>query len=266
VHSEFSYDTRGGTSMETACRRAVELGLPAVAFTEHLDFPPGNPADPVSAAGLEVEPRRWWRPFDVEAYLTAVDECRRRFPSLRIVGGVESGEPHWFSGSVSGVLANDRLTRVLGSCHRVVHGGGLRDVGSLFGALPADDVVRLYFGEVLRLAGSDAPFQVLAHVDFVRRYVPRADGPYEELAYEEEYREIFKALAGSGRVLELNTKTPLPQARVLRWWYEAGGSALSFGSDAHEAFVVGRDFRRAMAVAEAAGFRAGQQPYDFWRR
>ena len=263
MHSEFSYDTGPSASMRLACERAVALGVPGIAFTEHLDFVKGGADDPLTQP---VEERRWWHPLDADAYLAAIAECRERFPALRILSGVESGEPHWFSGSLAHVLAGDRFGRVLGSCHRVLYDGVLRDVGSLFPLMPAADVVRLYFGEVLRLAESTAPYQVLAHVDFVRRYLPPGSAPYDEATFEEEYRAIFRALAPSGRALELNTKTPLASVQLLSWWYEAGGSALSFGSDAHEHAVVGRDFARAAGVAEAAGFRPGPQPYDLWRR
>ena len=37
VHTEFSWDAPEG-SMERTCARAVQLGLPAVAFTEHVDY------------------------------------------------------------------------------------------------------------------------------------------------------------------------------------------------------------------------------------
>lgn len=37
VHSQWSWDAPGG-SMEQTCKRAVALGLPALAFTEHVDF------------------------------------------------------------------------------------------------------------------------------------------------------------------------------------------------------------------------------------
>ncbi|MFD0630803.1 PHP domain-containing protein [Catenulispora yoronensis] len=37
VHSEFSWDAFRG-SMEATCERAVEIGLPSLAFTEHADF------------------------------------------------------------------------------------------------------------------------------------------------------------------------------------------------------------------------------------
>ena len=36
VHSEWSWDAIAG-DMEATCARAVEIGLPAVAFTEHVD-------------------------------------------------------------------------------------------------------------------------------------------------------------------------------------------------------------------------------------
>jgi histidinol-phosphatase (PHP family) len=37
VHTEWSWDAPDG-SMERTCARAVEIGLPAVAFTEHADY------------------------------------------------------------------------------------------------------------------------------------------------------------------------------------------------------------------------------------
>ena len=36
VHSEWSWDALAG-DLEATCARAVERGLPAVAFTEHVD-------------------------------------------------------------------------------------------------------------------------------------------------------------------------------------------------------------------------------------
>ena len=52
VHSQWSHDTGPRASMAAACARAVRLGLPAVAFTEHLDFTEWGPDDPVSGTGI----------------------------------------------------------------------------------------------------------------------------------------------------------------------------------------------------------------------
>jgi histidinol-phosphatase (PHP family) len=265
VHSEWSYDTGHGASMEECCRRAVEAGIPAVAFTEHVDFTVWSAGDPEPALRL---PRRGHiEPLDVEGYLECVDRCRAKFPDLRIRTGIEAGEAHLFAGSLAGVLAAAPFERVLGSLHAVPDRGRLAWVDMLYAHYDPDEVVRRYFAELLRLIeGSDA-FEVLAHADYPRRSWPSYGyGDYREADFEAEYRAVFRALAGSGRVLEINTRSPLPSPDVLRWWREEGGGAVSFGSDAHQAYRVGARFDRAVAIAEAAGFRPGHDRYDFWRR
>ena len=90
-------------------------------------------------------------------------------------------------------------------------------------------------------------------------------GPYQEKAFEAEYRAVLRALAGTGRVLEVNTKSPLASVEMLRWWRDCGGTAVSFGSDAHQPWRVGDKFKQAVDIAEAAGFSPGRDPFDFWR-
>ncbi|MBA3338179.1 MAG: histidinol phosphate phosphatase, partial [Geodermatophilaceae bacterium] len=83
---------------------------------------------------------------------------------------------------------------------------------------------------------------------------------------EDEHRTVFRALAASDRVLEINTASPLVSATAMRWWYEEGGGAVSFGSDAHTPNRVGDRFDVVVDVVESAGFRAGKDRFDFWRR
>jgi histidinol-phosphatase (PHP family) len=115
------------------------------------------------------------------------------------------------------------------------------------------------------IKGSDV-FQVLAHCDYPRRHWPWTEPEYEEAAFEEEYRAVFAALASSGRALEINTRSPLWSTTLMRWWYEEGGDAVSFGSDAHVPTRVGARFALAVDIVEAAGFRPGRDRFDFWRR
>lgn len=156
MHSEWSWDARAG-SMELTCRRAAELGLPSIAFTEHADYTPWTiPAAP-------------------------------------------AGRAHAATGE--GVL----------------HPPGLDVAG----------------------------------------YHPRA--------FEEEYREVLRALADSSRALEVNTEVPL-HPLVVHWWHDVGGQAVAFGSDAHEPADLARRFAEAAAMAEANGFAPGNDPHDLWAR
>jgi histidinol-phosphatase (PHP family) len=265
VHSQWSYDTFGHASMVAACQRALEAGVPAVAFTEHLDFTDYGPGDAIAATGVKPG---WWdiiRPLDVTGYLASIEECRHRFPSLRILTGVEAGEPHLFAGSAGAVLAATRFDRVLGSLHTLAWEGRLVNSSSLFRILEPADVMRRYLAEVAALVERSDVFEILAHLDYPRRHWPASAGPYPESGFEEEYRAVLHALASSGRVLEINTYSPLASVTQLGWWRDEGGTAVSFGSDAHEASRVADGFRAAVAVAGAAGFGPGRDPFDFWR-
>jgi histidinol-phosphatase (PHP family) len=252
--------------MLAACQRAFELGLPGLAFTEHLDFNVAGPGDAVGDAGIKLG---WWdamRPLDVPGYVASLAECRERYPSLRILSGVEAGEPHMFAGSTAAALGSARFDRVLGSLHALVYDGRMVNSGRMFELFPPAEVMRGYFAELLEVIATTGLFEVMAHLDYPRRHWPAATaGPYQVEDFEEEYRGVLAALAASGRVLEVNTFSPLASVTLLSWWREEGGKAVSFGSDAHVASRVGDKFQQAIDVAAAAGFARGDDPLDFWR-
>ena len=251
--------------MVGSCEQALAAGLPAIAFTEHLEFTAGIDGDAISDVATD---HRWWgriKPLDVTGYLACIEECRGRFPGLRILSGVEAGESHLFSASAGAVVRSGGFDRVLGSLHAVPYQGRLVGADALFGSMSADDTMRYYFAELIRLIDGSDLFQVLAHLDFPRRYWPKGPHRYSEAPFEEEYRAVLAALAATGRALEINTKSPLASVDLVRWWREAGGTAVSFGSDAHLPHRVGDRFKLAVDVVEAAGFRPGRDRYDFWR-
>lgn len=159
---------------------------------------------------------------------------------------------------------------MLGSLHSLHLDDGARLVDHLFWAsapdgVTPDEVVRSYLRETPRMIESSDLFEVLAHIDYPVRGWPAAAGPFEPADFEDEYRAVLRALASSGRVLEVNTRLPMP-AEIVGWWYAAGGEAVSFGSDAHRPSLVGHGFAEAAAMVEAHGFRPARDPYDFWRR
>ena len=251
--------------MVRSCAQAVAMGLPSIAFTEHLEFTTGSEGDAIRDIATD---QRWWsriRPFDVTGYMAPVTDCRERFPGLKILSGVEAGETHLFNVSAATVVHGHAFDRILGSLHAVPYQGRLVGADALFGRMSADDTMRYYFAELVKLIEGSDLFQVLAHLDFPRRYWPRGAHLYSEAPFEEEYRVVLRALAGTGRVLEINTKSPLASVDLVRWWREEGGTAVSFGSDAHLPGRVGDRFKLAVDVVEAAGFRPGRDQYDFWR-
>ncbi|WP_433616176.1 PHP domain-containing protein [Dactylosporangium sp. CA-139114] len=271
VHSEWSWDAPLA-SMERTCGEAIRIGLPAVAFTEHLDHTvwPVAVEGPyvnehltavAAADGLLTPPA-----FDVAGYLAAIERCRERFPDLRIMSGLELGEPHWHAAACADVLRAGRFDRVLGSLHCLPHGDGFAEPWGIYPHRPAAEVMRRYLAGIVELVTGSAAFTVLAHVDYAARFWPaEAAGPFDPAAFEEEFRAVLRATARSGRALEINTRLPM-RPTLLTWWHEEGGEAVSFGSDAHLPAAVGHGFAAAARMAEAHGFRPGRNPYDLWPR
>lgn len=262
-----------------ACERAVELGLPSIAFTEHLDMTPWYIPDVAAAAmpddmaALRGHDSCLHAPeIDFDGYFDSIEECRARFGGLRILTGMEIGEPHWFPDRVAELLGTGRFDRVLGSLHSMTVDDQPRLIDEWYrtDSIASSDereatAVRAYLTEAINLINSDADFQVFAHIDYLIRQINAAGRTHDPARFEEEYRETLKALARSGRALEINTRIPLDPV-VVRWWHQVGGDAVSFGSDAHTPGAVGNGFGEASAMAEAIGFKRQADPYDFWRR
>jgi len=242
--------------MERSCERAIEIGLPAVAFTEHADW------------ALVHEGQH---SVDIVGYLEAVERCRTKFKGLRILTGVELGEPHRFPRETAEVLAAAPLDHVLGSIHSIRIDGELLDASQFRNTEGLDfpGAVREYFREALAMVDSDQPFETVAHIDYPKRYWIDGAAPYSEKDYEDEIRAILKSAARSGRVLEVNTTrgdTLCPGITVVRWWREVGGQAVSFGADAHQPDKVGMGFEVATQMVQAAGFKPAKDPMALWRR
>jgi histidinol-phosphatase (PHP family) len=264
VHSEWSWDAPDG-SMERTCARAVEIGLPAVAFTEHADYITWS----VTASDFDERVRPLINSdgtltppeLDLTGYLECLQRCRDRFPDLRIISGVELGEPHWHSDVVARLLDAGQFDRVLGSLHSLPIGQHLFEMPELYRRRPADEVVSEYLAEIPRLIASSDSFAVLAHIEYAIAYWPKRAGPFDPKSFEDDFRHALRVLADGGRALEVNTKVPL-HPEILGWWREESGQAITFGSDAHDPTLLARGFAEAAAMVEAYGFRSGRHPYD----
>jgi histidinol-phosphatase (PHP family) len=268
VHTQWSPDAPGG-SMRRACARAVELGLPAVTFTDHADLTTlvvsDAAADYIRSIGGQLtnggyEPP----PLDVAGYLDCVEQCRQEFAGLQIGAGVELGDPHLHPQAAAG-LARSGLGPIVGSVHSLRRSAGFADAADRYADVADAEVIREYLAEVTTMIETPEQFTVLAHINYAARYWPGRRGAYRSADFEDEYRTALRALARSGRALEINTSGYLPLDPVLlSWWREEGGQLVSFGSDAHDPVSVGREFASAAAMAQAAGFGPGREQTGLW--
>jgi histidinol-phosphatase (PHP family) len=204
--------------------------------------------------------------LDLEGYQECLARCRDQFPDLKILSGVELSEPHWHRDRAADLLQRGSFDLVVCGLHSLRHGPDVFvEVSEEYHDSSGADVVRGYLAGAVQMIDAWDDFEVLAHIDYPVRTWRGQQPAYRAADFEEEYRQVLRHLACSGRVLEFNTRVPLDR-RILGWWRDEGGSAVSFGSDAHDPLMLASGFTDAAAVAEASGFCSGKHHHDYWTR
>jgi histidinol-phosphatase (PHP family) len=249
-HTRFSTDSE--TEPAANVERALQIGLSGVTFTDHFDT---NPQEwPVCR-------------YDYEAIARAVGELRERFGSrIRVGQGIEvCYQPEQMGRTLEFVEAR-RFDVVLLSVHwtqgRAMH---LREQWEDWDTAQSTrnylqtvlEAVR--FVEELARQGR-RPFDVLGHLDMVKRYTLRFKGGYDLSGCRDLIDEILAGCVRSGLIPELNTSSwrqgltePMPADWIVRRYADLGGKAMSLGSDAHRAEDVGADFDRAARLLKDNG-------------
>lgn len=270
VHSEWSWDAPAG-SLELACARAEELRLPAIAFTDHADFTPWTlPPDTGITEDVHatITPERVLLPpaLDVSAYHDTLIRCRRKFPGLTILSGIELSEPHWHPEKSRALLEQGDFDVVVAAVHSARTNEtdeAFTEVRSAFDEHAATDVMDTYLTEIRQMTQQWDAFDVLAHIDYPLRGWPRTEGRHDPHTLEKEYRETLRCLADAHIALEINTRLPLDPL-IIGWWREEGGAMVTFGSDAHTPSRVGSGLAQAATMAKEAGFGPRGHRLGFW--
>lgn len=240
MHTCFSAD--GTDTPEAMCRRAVELGLPEIGFSEHWDV------------GPHEEQPRFFRP---EPWYAEIERLRGLFAGrLSIRAGIEVAEPHLYPRQTAEVLARAPFDYVLGSVHYV--GPDLMFDENYFHQHSADEVYSAYFDEVETMLRS-ADLDVVSHLDVPARTGKPILG-YDPARYEEQIRRILELVIQRGLALDVNAaglrkpaRNLMPDPLILQWYAEMGGRRLTLGSDAHNAGHLGLGLETALEALRAAG-------------
>ncbi|MCP4542894.1 MAG: histidinol-phosphatase [Chloroflexi bacterium] len=234
VHSKHSLD--GHDTIDAICRAAIRRGLDGVCFTEHLYLEPWD-----ASFGF----------FNYDRYASDIESARQRYGDrLDIRSGIEIGYQPQFEDEIVAFLSNGRtFDLVLGSVHYVGE-------DFVFDTLLNRNEQKAYgrYFETVRRAAQSGLFDVLAHLDVVKRFGVDHYGPFRYQRYAAQIDAILETMIATGTGLEVNTSglrqnpgKTYPGPDIIARYRELGGAMFSFGSDAHSAVDVGRGVRDAAA-------------------
>lgn len=240
LHTEFSTDSE--TPMRAQAERALELGIPAICVTDHMDmdYPQGE----------------FW--LDTDRYMEAVRRLQEEYRGRLEIGfGVELGLMEHLRARQEEYLKKYPFDFVIGSVH-LIHGEDPYN-GELFRKYGDDEVFREYFRLSHRLLADAPSIQSWGHLDYVVRYGQNPE-IYSYRKYADEIDAVLKLLLEKGIALEVNTAgfrtlgRTNPEPDVLRRYRELGGELITVGSDGHQPEYLGYRFRETEELLRSCGF------------
>jgi len=252
LHSTCSADSI--STIAQYCRRAAEQRFIEIGFCEHADFDPRDYSCDF---------------FDYALFRRQIEAQRESYgDSLAIRAAVEVTYQASREEEISEFLKGKELDYVIGSVHLVEDGQEWAMVSEegecerYFARRSVREAYQPYFAEV-RWAVESGLFDLIGHLDLVKRYGVRCYGPFDLSLFATEIREILKLAVDRGVGLEINTSglrqpphETYPGLEVLRWYRELGGRILTVGSDAHSVEDLGKGIPEALCLAREAGFEA----------
>ena len=225
-------------------RRAVELGLTEIGFSDHSPMPRDDFDE--------------WRMFDrqLDEYVAKVRHAQKAFPRLAIRLALEvdflPGQEDW----IRRLAARHPWDYFIGSVHYVSDSWDIDNPAKLSEWRKRNpfEVWTTYF-ERLTLASASGLFDIIGHADLPKKFGIRPAQDCTPL-----YEMFLEAAAVAGCAIELNTaglrkdcREIYPGHELLRIAFKKN-VPITFGSDAHAPDEVGMNFGEAIDLARAAGY------------
>ena len=226
-------------------QQAVKVGLKEIGFSDHAPFV--HMVDPGVTMDIKQLPE----------YYKMIEDVRELFRNeLTIKVGIEADFIPGYEEKTKAIIDDYNYDYVIGSVH-FIKDWGFDDPGQRDKWDQADinQVYRDYY-ELLRQSAKSKMFDIMAHVDLVKKFGHRAT---EDMT--DEVRNTAEVFKECGVAAEINTSgirkvvnEIYPALECMKIYAEAG-VPLTFGSDAHDPKDVGADFEIALDMARTAGYK-----------
>jgi histidinol-phosphatase (PHP family) len=225
-------------------RRAVELGLTEIGFSDHSPMPQDDFDN--------------WRMLDrqLDEYVAKVRLAQKEFPQLTIRLALEvdylPGHEDW----IRRLAARHPWDYFIGSVHYVSDSWDIDNPAKLseWKNRDAFEVWKTYFDR-LTLAAESGLFEIIGHADLPKKFGIRPQQDCTPL-----YEKFLDAAAKARCAIELNTAGLRKECREIYPCRELLKIAftknvpVTFGSDAHAPNEVGMDFAAAVELARSVGY------------
>ncbi len=235
LHSSISHDS--DCSAEKMIKRAEEIELREICFTDHYDY--------------YVDINQESQLLDFKRYNDIYGTVSS--DKMKIRKGIEFGLTKQNSSKLTELLEMQNFDFVIGSVHFIESGNPYRE--HFWQNKSVEQVLALYLQDMYSYVKSHKDFDVLGHLTYISKCPPNpAPTPILYRDYSDIFDEIFKDLIQKGMGIEVNTSgfdacgVFLPDKEYLKRFKELGGEIITVGSDAHNEKRVGQYSNEALEM------------------
>ncbi len=247
LHSRFSSDS--DEKPENIIKTCIKKGMKTMCITDHMDLDYD-----ITEVGLDFL-------LDIPSYSDTWQKLKDLYKKdINIHMGIELGlQPHLTKRNTL-ITKEAPFDMVIGSIHLIEKKDPYYD--SFWIDRDIDKTIELYFQEMLTCAKAFDEFDILGHIDYLLRYVPK-DRPRKDTShFMDIIEEILKVIIHKGKGIELNTAGfrygmghPNPSEDIISLYKKLGGEIITVGSDAHKASDIGSHFEKASDILKDLGFK-----------
>ena len=251
THSKFSFD--GQSELAEILKKAHEMGLAFYGVSEHFECAAYFSTD-------NTERKR----TDADAYFHAARHLQEDYAGcMNVLVGAEFGyqdDPSTQAEFLS-IIEKYSPDFVVNSVH------GMKSKDYYYRELYGDTIQRSksetygeYLSLVRRSLDAPYPYDIVAHIGYVARYVPFEDRSLSLEEFGEEIDDILKTIINKDKILELNSSNAggvepfLPSREILTRYFQLGGRKISFGSDTHSTARIADKRAELMEMLKEIGF------------
>ncbi|WP_372714565.1 histidinol-phosphatase HisJ family protein [Ilyobacter sp.] len=242
VHSSYSDDST--YPMEDIIKRAIDLGMNEICFTEHVDYGVkvdinSNPSKmrsyyPKTKSEIEMMKNN----CNYSEYILEYNRCKRLYKDkINIKLGIEFGMQVNTIDCFKVDFDRYDFDFVILSCHQI-EDKEFYNYRFQEGKTQAE-YNRAYYQEILNVIKEYKDYSVLGHLDMIKRYDKVGIYPFE--AVKDIVTEILKQVIKDSKGIEINTSSfryalsdLTPSIEIIKLYKELGGKIITIGSDSHE--------------------------------
>lgn len=255
LHCEFSDDS--SETMENQIKRAIELGLDEVCFTDHVDY--GIKKDWIEG-NIQMRGDNYLANVDYPKYFDKLHQMQQLYKDqLVIKQGLEFGIQTITVDNFKKLYDKyqSELDFILLSMHQVDNMEFWTQ--DFMKGRTQQEYNEKYYKEIYEVQKVFKDYSCLAHLDLLVRYDPLGVYPYEKV--EDMVAEILKQAIKDGKGIEMNTSSwryglsdTQPSRAILELYKDLGGKIITLGSDAHKTSQLGDHIKEGKQILKELGY------------